>query len=185
MGSGFDLPGWPVRLRNGVYVVLTRSIGILACVAVLDCLTGAFSFLNPWFPLPPAGEASWETKLVIGLIAFCVLAITALRGFIAVVSFLLTRTGWLGREFGLAMIRGLTAEKGRSWARDTLVRWLWSQVGTRKLKSVAAIAKRARGEMPVRRTNPIPEHVLVQTERDAYRGDNIIPIGFKPTRRAA
>lgn len=168
---------------------LSKIIATLACIIVLDCLTGFTSPLNDWLPDP--GNATIETKFVMGLISFSFLMIGTLMLITKFIGRMLSSTGRLGHNIGMMMIRAMTASKHKSWLRDTIVRWLWAHAGRgRKLKSVRVIGQRARGILPAAKTLRI-EHHKPEVEEDepeaderpeVRESDNVVPM---KRRRAA
>jgi hypothetical protein len=77
--------------------------------------------------------AATVTALIIGL--------TAIR-FITWVLF--AKTGWLGRELGRAIIRGIlevTGTRGRNWRRDWIVRTIYKDVSGKQLKTLGVIRR--------------------------------------------
>lgn len=150
---------------------MRTGVTIIACATILDCLTGAFGFLNAWLPEPPVAGVSMETKFVIGIVAFCVLVLQTMRIAVGFVGMAL-RSPWIGEKLGRMTIRALTRSRP-GLLREIAVRWLWQQITGKRLKSVSTIAKRARG-IEVARKVRVPVVVPVDYP------ENVVPM-----RRAA
>lgn len=130
--------------KSRVVNFFTRNYGCVCLVLTVWCIWGVRAAIAGTLPGGDGGLSSFLPDSAGSWVVFSTVAIG-----IAIIL-----AGWLFyRQFGLAMIRGLTEKKGKSMARDAMVRWLWKRCGDRRLKSVASIAKAARG-LPIRSSKP-------------------------------